>query len=189
MSGLMLVPTLASVAARLVGHEGFADLGFRRGRDVGRYLAVALLLPLVVGAIAYGAAWSTGLVRVRIPPLGLWAALMTAILLLNVLVATGEELGWRGYMLRQMDAAGVPHPVLTSSLVWGAWHVPLFLWGGLVHDGPPPVVITGLVMVTTTALGYLLGRITLDTLNVWRGGAARRLEHRHPGRVRPCCRG
>ena len=28
-----------------------------------------------------------------------------------------------------MDAAGAPHPVLVSSLVWGEWHAPLFLCG------------------------------------------------------------
>ena len=47
------------------------------------------------------------------------------------------------------------------------WHVPLFLWGGIVHDGPPPAVTTALMMVTTTALGYVLGRMTLDTGSVW----------------------
>ena len=167
ISALMLVPTLASVVARLVGREGFADLGFRRGRDVRRHVVAAALLPFGVGGVAYGVAWSTGLVGLRILPLGPWAALLAAMLVLNLVVATGEELGWRGYMLGHMVDAGVPHPILVSSAVWGLWHVPLFLWGGLVHDGPSPVVTTVLMLVTTTAMGYVLGRMTLDTGHVW----------------------
>jgi membrane protease YdiL (CAAX protease family) len=134
---------------------------------VGRRLVFALLFPFVIGTVASGAAWATGLVGLRVPPLGTWAVLFVAILVLNLVVSTGEELGWRGYMLDRMVEAGVPRPILLSSLVWGMWHVPLFLWGGIVHDGPSPVVTTGLMLVTTTAIGYVLGRLKLDTGNVW----------------------
>jgi membrane protease YdiL (CAAX protease family) len=167
LTGLMLVPTLASIIARLVEREGFADLRFRRGRNVGRAFVVAVSLPFVVGAVAYGLAWLTGLAEVRIPPLGMWAVLVGLMLALNLVLSTGEELGWRGYMLPRMVQAGVPAPILVSSLVWGLWHVPLFLWGGFVHDGPAPTVVTGLLLCTTTAFGYVIGRLRLDTGNVW----------------------
>jgi membrane protease YdiL (CAAX protease family) len=167
LTGLMLVPTVGSVVARLVQREGFADLRFRRGRNVGRAVALAVSLPFVVGSVAYGLAWLTGLAEVRIPPLGMWAVLFGVMLVLNLILSTGEELGWRGYMLPHMVQAGVPTPILVSSLVWGLWHVPLFLWGGFVHDGPAPIVVTGLLLVTTTAVGYVLGRLRLDTGNVW----------------------
>jgi membrane protease YdiL (CAAX protease family) len=167
LTGLMLVPTIASVIARVSQSEGFADLRLRRGHHVGRALTIAVVHPFLVGALAYGAAWLPGLTRLQIPPLGMWAALFTTMLVLNTVLSTGEELGWRGYMLPHMVAAGLPSPVLVSSLVWGLWHVPLFLWGGLVQDGPHPVVTTGLMLMTTIASGYILGRLRLDSGNVW----------------------
>ena len=167
VSPLMLVPTVASIIARLVQREGFAELRFRRGHGVGRAVAVAVGLPFVVGVLAYGTAWLTGLVGLQVLPLGMWAVLVVLMLLLNLVVSTGEELGWRGYMLPRMVDAGVPAPLLVSSLVWGLWHVPLFLWGDYVQDGPDPVVVTALLMGTTTALGYILGRLRMDTGNVW----------------------
>ena len=167
LTGLMLVPTVASVIARAWQHEGFSDLGFRRGHRVGRALLIALILPFLVGTLAYGLAWPTGLTELQIPPPGMWAALFAVMLLLNSVLATGEEIGWRGYMLPHMVEAGVPRPILVSSLVWGLWHVPLFLWGGFVHDGPDPLITTGLLMVATTAHGYVLGRLRLDSDNVW----------------------
>jgi membrane protease YdiL (CAAX protease family) len=167
LTGLMLVPTVGSVVARLAQREGFADLRFRRGRNVGPALALAAGLPFAVGAVAYGVAWITGLVGVQTPPLGQWAAIFGFMLALNLVLSTGEELGWRGYMLPRMVQAGVPAPLLVSSLVWGLWHVPLFLWGDFVHEGPAPVIATALLLGTTTALGYILGRLRLDTGNVW----------------------
>jgi uncharacterized protein len=167
LTPLMLVPTLSSIVARVAQREGFADLRFRRGRNVGRAVALAVGLPFVVGTVAYGVAWLSGLVGVQLLPLGPWALVFGLMLALNLVLSTGEELGWRGYMLPRMVQAGVPAPVLVSSLVWGLWHVPLFLWGGLVQNGPAPLVVTALLLGTTTALGYVLGRLRLDTGNVW----------------------
>jgi membrane protease YdiL (CAAX protease family) len=48
--------------------------------------------------------------------------------------AMGEELGWRGFVLPRMQAR---HSALTASLVigilWGSWHLPLWLTGTETH--------------------------------------------------------
>ena len=89
----------------------------------------------------------------------LWTALSS-------ILAAGEEIGWRGYMLTRLIDAGVPRPVLASGLIWGSWHVPLFLWGGFVQ-GVPPLLATALLMVMTPALGFVLARMRLETGSVW----------------------
>jgi membrane protease YdiL (CAAX protease family) len=114
------------------------------------------------------------LTQLQILPLGMWAALFAAMLVINSMLATGQELGWRGYMVPRMVEAGANRQLLVSSLVWGVWHIPLFLWGDLVHDGPNPLITTGLLMVSTMALGYVLGRLRLDSGNVWPGRPAPR---------------
>src|SRR3712207_4134091 len=61
---LMWSPAAASVVARLVLREGFADVSFRLGGRRGwKAIGLALIFPIVVGLIAYGIAWVTGLVR------------------------------------------------------------------------------------------------------------------------------
>jgi len=61
---LMWSVTAASVVARLVLREGFADVSFRfGGRRTWKYIALALIIPLVIGLIAYGIAWATSLAR------------------------------------------------------------------------------------------------------------------------------
>ena len=82
------------------------------------------------------------------------------------LTAAGEEIGWRGYMLTRLIDAGVPRPVLVSGLLWGLWHVPGTLTG-VYATGPSPLLSAVLLMVTITSLGYVNGRMRLETGSVW----------------------
>jgi hypothetical protein len=134
---LMWSPAAASVVARLVLREGFADVSFRLGgRRTWKYIGQALIFPVVIGLIAYGIAWTTGLAQFSPQPVGLGASLvgdtaspiMVFLIMLalaatigtifGALTAAGEEIGWRGYMLTRLIDAGVPRPVLVSGLIW-----------------------------------------------------------------------
>jgi membrane protease YdiL (CAAX protease family) len=149
MYAAMPIPALASIVARRALHEGFADVGWRLRDDrVRRFVALGIALPVVICAVAYGTAWITGLTTfrpdgadadattaTRLLVFAISGALMVSInTLLLVPLALGEELGWRGYMLTRLIDAGVPRPLLTSGLVWSAWHAPLVL-GGVYYAG------------------------------------------------------
>jgi membrane protease YdiL (CAAX protease family) len=169
ISALMFVPTIASLAARLILKEGFGDVSFRFGGRRGRNVVLlSLVFPVAVGAVAYGLGWATGLVGFRIPPAGWggWVAGIVVLSVLNVVLSSGEEIGWRGYMLTRLVDAGVPRPVLTSGLIWGAWHIPLVLWAGY-SVGPSPLLSAVLLMFTSVSLGYVLARVRLETGSVW----------------------
>jgi membrane protease YdiL (CAAX protease family) len=167
IAAFMFVPTIASVVARLALKEGFSDVSFRLGGRRGRSAILqALVLPVLIGLVVYGIGWATGLVGFGIPPMGGWVAGIAALLVLNLFLVSGEEIGWRGYMLTRLIDAGVPRPVLASGVIWGLWHVPLFLWGGFVQ-GVPPLLATALLMVLTPSLGYVLARMRLETGSVW----------------------
>jgi uncharacterized protein len=183
---LMWTPALASVVARLVLREGFADVSFRLGGRRGwKAIGLALIFPIVIGLIAYGIAWATGLARFDPPqPTGLLASLVgdaaspvTIFVVLLALTATigaiiaalsaaGEEIGWRGYMLTRLIDAGVPRPVLASGLIWGLWHVPLIL-AGVYVAGSNPYVTAVLFMVSVTSMGFVFARMRLETGSIW----------------------
>lgn len=167
MAALMFVPTIASVVARLALREGFADVSFRIKRGSARSFIVQSLV--LVGSIclaSYGIGWASGLILFAMPPLGIWLVTIIIALIINVVLASGEEIGWRGYMLTRLIDAGVPQPVLASGLIWGAWHIPLILWGGFA-DGPSPLLSTMLLMVLSGALGSVHALMRLETGSVW----------------------
>jgi membrane protease YdiL (CAAX protease family) len=169
IAALMFVPTTASVVARLALKEGFSDVSFRLGGRRGRNAVLqALVFPIIIGLVVYGIAWAAGLIGFGVPRSGWggWAAAIAVLAVLNIVLSSGEEVGWRGYMLKRLIDAGVLRPVLASGLIWGTWHVPLFLWGGFVQ-GVPPLLATTLLMVLTPSLGYVLARVRLETGSVW----------------------
>jgi membrane protease YdiL (CAAX protease family) len=185
VSALMWTPAAASVVARLALREGFADVSFRIGGHRGwKAIGLTLIFPTILGLLAYGIAWTTGLVPFNPKLIKLAAAYVgdgfspiitflinlavasTIVTIYSVRTAAGEEIGWRGYILTRLIDAGVPKPVLVSGLIWGLWHVPLIL-GGVYLAGPPPIVAALLWMATATAFSFVFARLRLETGSVW----------------------
>ena len=164
---LMFVPTVASVVARLVLREGFSDVSFRFGglRGLGA-IGIALVFPLAVGLVAYGTAWATGLAGFDALPSAGTVVPFVVGLGLGLVLAAGEEIGWRGYMLTRLIDSGVPRPVLVGGLIWALWHVPLVL-GGVYAVGPSPALSAVLIVVSITSFGYVIGRLRLESGSVW----------------------
>ena len=181
---LMWMPALASIATRLLLHEGLEDISFRlKGRRIVQSLSLAILVPLGVCVIAYGIAWLTrltpllpfhasdsliaflSLAGIRSFPVraGLTLLYLT---LIELLTATGEEIGWRGYMLPRFIDAGVPRPVLVSGLIWSVWHWPLILLSPPVA-GMPQIVTASIFLITITSLGSISARLRLETGSIW----------------------
>ncbi|NJR49818.1 MAG: CPBP family intramembrane metalloprotease [Leptolyngbyaceae cyanobacterium CSU_1_3] len=156
-------PAIASIMARLVLHEGFADVSFWSGGRRGlRAILIALIFPVGVGAIAYGIAWTTGLAEFVMPTQSVaWTTLATVILF-----AAGEEIGWRGYLLTRLMDAGVSHPILLSGLVWSFWHVALILGGGYAA-GLSPILSVVIFVFGVTSVGYVFAYLRLWTGSVW----------------------
>jgi membrane protease YdiL (CAAX protease family) len=78
----------------------------------------------------------------------------------------GEEIGWRGYMLPRMVQARIPQPVIVSSLIWGAWHLPV-VFAGVYAVGPSRIITAAGLMVGTLAFGSILAWLRLSTGSVW----------------------
>jgi len=188
---LMWIPALSSAVARLSLREGIRDVSFRFGGKVGlSSIGFAVLVPLIVGTVAYGIAWATGLVGFSaITPspaelaMSLAAARIAALepisrLLVSValgatiftvygcLWTAGEEIGWRGYMLTRLIAAGAPQPLFLSGLIWAVWHLPLILSGSYA-SGPSPLLSAALFIFTVLGIALVAGVLRLRSGSVW----------------------
>ena len=188
---LMWMPAFSSAVARLALHEGIRDVSFRFGGKVGfRSMGFAVLMPLIVGTTAYGIAWATGIVgfsaitpspaELAMSPAASWLAALepisrflasvvlgaTVFTVYGCLWAAGEEIGWRGYMLTRLIAAGVPQPLFVSGLIWAVWHFPLIL-SGVYASGPYPLLSAGLFIFTTMGVALVAGVLRLRSGSVW----------------------
>lgn len=55
---------------------------------------------------------------------------------LNAIPALGEELGWRGFLYKELKPVGFWTSSLIIGIVWGFWHLPLVIHGFNYPDAP-----------------------------------------------------
>lgn len=178
--GLMWTPAFASLVARIALREHPRDVSFGFGGKRGaKALLLAVAYPLLVGGLAYGVAWATGLERFAAPATAGGLATSPALAfakrlgtmttlgaLFGCITAAGEEIGWRGYMLTRLFDAGLRRPVLVSGLIWAAYHLPLIL-SGQYAAGRYPILSAALFMPGVVAGAYVAARVRLESGSVW----------------------
>lgn len=169
--GLMWWVTVASIVARVVNRESPRDISFRWGGWAGtRAVLVATALPLVVGLLAYGGSWATGLAHFTAPGHGGFTMFLLYALtsggVVSCSTAAGEEIGWRGYMLTRLVDSGLPFPILFSGIIWGLWHTPLIL-SGQYASGPHPLASAAVFVCTVVGIGFVFAWLRLTSGSIW----------------------
>lgn len=82
----------------------------------------------------------------------LWVSLLGGLLAgatINAVAGFGEELGWRGLLLRELSSMGFWRSSAVIGLVWGIWHAPIILQG---HNYPQHPLAGVFMMVVFTLL-------------------------------------
>lgn len=122
------------------------------------YYILAFLLPIVIHAIAHYLAPAMGLeVADTLFPADLpvpTIVLAIPYFFLMLLIGGGqEEFGWRGYAQQPMqERFGVVTASLLIGVIWGFWHLPLWLMPGDGHSTYP--FIAFLLMTTSISVVY-----------------------------------
>jgi membrane protease YdiL (CAAX protease family) len=165
---MVWMPTLIALAlvrytqgAEAVKRELRARLSFRCGPPI---LLLAGLTPLLVGAAAMGVARRAGDGAPFIPP----TALAISIGIQIISGSTGEEIGWRGFLLPRLRARfGPAGGAMAIGLLWASWHVPAFYTPGMPHRFMPMwpmLTLIALFGVFLAALFYRGGDSVLPTM-------------------------
>lgn len=85
---------------------------------------------------------------------------------INAIFAFGEEVGWRGFLLREFRTIGFWKASLFIGLIWGPWHAPLTLFAGHNYPSTP---IFGVVMMTILCIlmSPLMSFLTIKSRSVF----------------------
>jgi membrane protease YdiL (CAAX protease family) len=96
-----------------------------------------------------------------------WLALLQGLIAgitVNAVAGFGEELGWRGLLLRELEGVGFWKSSLVIGAIWGFWHAPLIVQG---HNYPEhPWAGVFMMTVLTVLLAPLFGYVTLRAKSV-----------------------
>lgn len=130
---------------------------FLRRNFIGRVnpliFLLLLILQVAIVALAVGAQlWATGKGLNSVLLLSP-SALLTTFVVTATGGAMGEELGWRGYLLKELNKR---HTLFMSGLivgiVWGFWHLPLWIISGYSGISLLLYVAYFLVSIVSTSL-------------------------------------
>ena len=79
------------------------------------------------------------MVQARIHPL--WTGLLQGLVVgptINAVAGFGEELGWRGFLQKELKTLGFYRSSILIGLIWGVWHFPIILQGHNYPEHPLP---------------------------------------------------
>jgi membrane protease YdiL (CAAX protease family) len=86
---------------------------------------------------------------------------------LSLLLAFGEEIGWRGYLLPHLLSLGRTRALLVSGLLHGLFHLPLMLLTPFYHGLGNRFIVVPLFLLALTAAGVWYGYLRLTSRSVW----------------------
>lgn len=193
MSGYMLFPLIAVfIVQKLIYKEAFARPLLLPGKPNWWWLVAMFLPMLLVGLTAFVAMLFPGTTLdlslenylnmldsasaapmkdlfevLPFHPLWLLAAQsFVGGITMNAILAFGEEIGWRGFLLRELRALGFWKASLLIGLIWGPWHAPLTLFAG--HNYPSTPVF-GVLMMTIFCmlLSPILAFLTIKSRSIF----------------------
>lgn len=94
---------------------------------------------------------------------GLQAVLLAPFVAL--LIAFGEEYGWRGYLQGELVKLGKVRGILLVGIIWGLWHAPVIAMG---HNYPGyPQLGVLLMILYSVALAFFFGSAVLVSGSIW----------------------
>ena len=158
----------AFIVRQFITHEGYKDVGLR-WRIPLRYYLLAVGLPLLWSSIALALNLLISGEKFIIAPSPLELMMYGLQLIVTALILFGEEFGWRSYLLQKWQSWGMPRALITTSLIWGLWHIPIVMTPSIfiaADIGSPFVAIPGQIAYVTL-LGILIGWIYLKSASIW----------------------
>jgi uncharacterized protein len=163
---LMWSPGVSALITRLIFQRNLRGQGWSLG--AARWLALAYVLPLGYATVAYGAVWLTGLGAVDLSRFTTSVPVFLAVgSLQSLMSATGEELGWRGFLVPALARTmSFERTAVVSGVIWAAWHVPLII-GADYNAGTATWYAIVCFAIMVVGVAVVLAWLRLRSGSVW----------------------
>ena len=178
---LMWIPAISAIIAAFVAmidkkenfsFKRFFDYLSIRGCKL-KYILLAILFPLVYLLIPYMIYWilfPNNFAYHGVSLLLILQDILPSMILgifFNLISAIGEEIGWRGFMFPSfLERMPLKRVLLTTSLIWVLWHMPLLIVGGYM-DGAPLWYRVPAFLFCILPVGIIVGLLTYQTKSIW----------------------
>ena len=181
---LMWTPGFAGIVTQLIFEHSLKGMGWKPGKF--KYLGLAYILPVLYCLYVYGLTWIKGFGTFPSPEFmkqltdtypgvpGSYALLIfigimaTLGVMVSLLTATGEEIGWRGLLVPEM-AKIMPYSrvSLVSGLIWALWHMPLIFFADYKLPGVPVWYSSLMFLIMVVGISFVFAWLCLKSGSLW----------------------
>jgi uncharacterized protein len=182
---LMWTPGLAGIITQLFYEHSLRGMGWKPGKV--KYLLLAYVIPLLYCLVVYGLTWVSGLGLFPSPEfmeklrtafgaqmsdtlliLTFVARMGTLGVLVSMLSALGEEIGWRGLLVPELaKVTSFQKTALISGAIWADWHLPLILFSDYNMPGIPKWYATIMFIITVMGISFAFAWLRLKSGSLW----------------------
>jgi membrane protease YdiL (CAAX protease family) len=179
---LMWCPAIAAFIVRGIYYKKEKLLGWNKCKL--SFILTAIFVPILYLGLSYGIYWlvNKGSFTGDLNTLSAVSAsytgklehqsVVTVITLIiavfsSILLAAGEEIGWRGFLLPQMTKIwNAKTAVIVSGLIWAVWHMPIMI-AGLYLPGTPLWYKLPMFVIEVITITAIMSVLTLKSKSVW----------------------
>jgi membrane protease YdiL (CAAX protease family) len=185
VTGAMWSPGLAALLTKRIFSEPISELPWKWGGA--RYAWFAYLIPVAYALPVYLITWLTplggflevGFLKRTAEQFG-WANFPPSVVLVLLVVLTatlglvgktsralGEEIGWRGFLVPELNkVVGFTGVSVISGLMWAAYHFPVLLFADYNKGAPAWYSLTCFTLMVV-ADSFILAWLTLRSQSLW----------------------
>jgi membrane protease YdiL (CAAX protease family) len=185
VTGLMWCPSLSAFLTSFLLKRKISGLAWQWGNP--KYQRWSYLLPLLYSTVAYLIIWLTGwggfynkefvsnfaasLGYEHLPP-GVTIFLYFILIALfripvSISNATGEEIGWRGFLTPELfKLTGYTQTSLISGVIWAVWHIPILVFADY-NSGTPAWYGLSCFAVMVVSSSFIFTWFRLKSGSLW----------------------
>jgi membrane protease YdiL (CAAX protease family) len=182
---IMWSPGISAIITKLICDHNLRNLGWGWGKW--RYQLLSYFLPAILSLIVYSVVWSTGIGElsigqfVKIRNKGSLSfdggAAFIQVLLISMSLgflksfttAFGEEIGWRGFLVKEFsNVTSYTNASWIIGIVWAVWHIPGILFVGY-NAGTSPYFAVPCFTVMIVSATFIMNWIRLCSGSLWTG--------------------
>jgi len=132
-----------------------------------QYIFIGIFVPIIYLGVSYGIYWianrSSFTGEIYTKSIGY----LLLLVLSSLITATGEEIGWRGFLLPKLaNIWNVKIAILISGLIWAVWHFPLMITG-LYQSGTSIGYQLPMFTIEIIAMTTIMAYLRLKSKSVW----------------------
>ncbi len=161
----MWSPGIAAILTKFIFRENLKGIGWQLGDR--KYLILGLAIPLLYALVIYGFVWTTGLGEFTPQPIIKVLIYSTAGLVFACFAALGEEIGWRGFLVPELNKiTSFTKAALITGIIWTVWHYPAMIFAEYKSDAPFTFQLI-LFTITVISFSFFSAWLRIKSGSIW----------------------